>query len=126
MTHQRRRSKEALRRRAERFFLSYGYPLTRTKRFTSLENVSGKQIKPLSLTDFRTQKLHDDVKHALKIIMGGCEICGYNAYLACLEIHHRDRNSRNNNRSNLFVLCRNCHYLVHHKEGYEEWLTKEV
>ena len=31
-----------------------------------------------------------------------------------LAVHHKDRNRRNNDVSNLMWLCHNCHYLVHH------------
>lgn len=31
-----------------------------------------------------------------------------------LAVHHRDRNRKNNELSNLVWLCHNCHFLVHH------------
>lgn len=31
-----------------------------------------------------------------------------------LAVHHKDRNRKNNDLSNLVWLCHNCHFLVHH------------
>lgn len=31
-----------------------------------------------------------------------------------LAVHHKDRNRKNNELSNLIWLCHNCHFLVHH------------
>ena len=42
-----------------------------------------------------------------------CEICGYNEYDFCLDIHHLDENSHNNDLSNLKVLCCMCHKKLH-------------
>lgn len=43
-----------------------------------------------------------------------CPICGWGEkYPEALIIHHKDRNRQNNDLSNLIVLCRNCHCLVH-------------
>lgn len=33
-----------------------------------------------------------------------------------LAVHHRDRDHRNNELSNLAWLCHNCHFLIHHDE----------
>lgn len=33
-----------------------------------------------------------------------------------LAVHHKDRNRKNNDFSNLMWLCHNCHYLEHHPE----------
>lgn len=43
-----------------------------------------------------------------------CEKCGYDNILA-LDIHHIDRNRKNNNLDNLQILCCNCHRLEHRK-----------
>jgi hypothetical protein len=47
-----------------------------------------------------------------------CQICG-NGDFRVLDVHHKDRNRRNNKLNNLIWLCCNCHFLVHHyvKEG---------
>ncbi|WP_421077455.1 HNH endonuclease signature motif containing protein [Methanothermococcus sp. Ax23] len=39
-----------------------------------------------------------------------CDKCGY----SYLEIHHIDKNSKNNNFDNLITLCRECHRNVHY------------
>jgi len=38
-----------------------------------------------------------------------------------LELHHRDRNRRNNRPENLETLCANCHRLEHAREWREVW-----
>ena len=49
------------------------------------------------------------------LIMGcaGCAECGWNKELGVLELHHIDRNTRNNHLSNLRILCPNCHSVEH-------------
>lgn len=46
-----------------------------------------------------------------------CERCGYNTTPAILQIHHRDRNRKNNEHSNLELLCPNCHETEHLQAG---------
>lgn len=43
-----------------------------------------------------------------------CEHCGASANLAT---HHKDRNWRNNDSSNLMTLCGSCHTSLHHSQG---------
>lgn len=50
-----------------------------------------------------------------------CERCGYDKEPRILGIHHRDRNPRNNNLSNLEVICPNCHSLEHRKHITHGW-----
>lgn len=46
-----------------------------------------------------------------------CMKCGYNSILGILELHHKDRNPKNNNKENLILLCPNCHSEEHwHKK----------
>jgi len=55
-----------------------------------------------------------------------CEICGYNK---ALEIHHINGNRKNNSEDNLIVLCRNCHWLIHHENEKickHKWAVKKV
>ena len=40
-----------------------------------------------------------------------------------LAVHHRDKNRKNNELSNLIWLCHNCHFLVHH---YQEERNGDV
>lgn len=42
-----------------------------------------------------------------------CERCGYDKYIQVLEVHHKDRNRRNNTTDNLEILCPTCH-MEHH------------
>ena len=44
-----------------------------------------------------------------------CEECNFDNPLA-LEVHHKDRNRKNNNLDNLQLLCCNCH-TIKHKTG---------
>lgn len=41
-----------------------------------------------------------------------CTLCG-TTDVRVLAVHHRDRDRKNNNLSNLVWLCHNCHFLVH-------------
>lgn len=42
-----------------------------------------------------------------------CCFCGYSDFPEALETHHRDMDRSNNNADNLFILCSNCHRIVH-------------
>ncbi len=42
-----------------------------------------------------------------------CELCETKDERV-IEVHHKDKDRRNNALSNLAWLCRNCHYIVHH------------
>ncbi len=54
------------------------------------------------------------IKIRLLAIRGGkCERCGYNKS-EILQVHHKDRNSRNNDYKNLELICPNCHYEDHY------------
>lgn len=48
-----------------------------------------------------------------------CERCGY-ATVEILQVHHRDRNRKNNNIDNLELICPNCHFEEHYLE--KSWL----
>lgn len=48
-----------------------------------------------------------------------CERCGYDKY-EILQIHHKDRNRKNNNIENLELICPNCHYEEHYLK--KSWL----
>lgn len=76
-------------------------------------HLKGKQIKPPSSLNaalrFRTKK---------------CPICGWNEYPEAFVIHHIDHNRHNNDLSNLIVLCRNCHFLVH--RGLKELPSRDT
>ena len=44
-----------------------------------------------------------------------CERCGFDAIPEILGVHHKDRDRKNNELSNLEVLCPNCHSIEHMK-----------
>ena len=46
--------------------------------------------------------------------VGACQSCGS---AQRLDIHHKDRNKRNQERSNLAVLCHQCHMQEHARAG---------
>lgn len=71
---------------------------------------------------------HDKVKsqQALKVRLLGergknCEHCGYNKY-EILQVHHKNRDRRNNNLDNLELICPNCHCEEHFLE--KSWLRR--
>jgi len=43
-----------------------------------------------------------------------CELCGYCKIPEILEVHHKDRNRRNNSITNLQLLCPTCHNEIHY------------
>lgn len=49
-----------------------------------------------------------------------CERCGY-PKREILQIHHKDRNTKNNFFSNLEIICPNCHYEEYYLE--KSWLN---
>lgn len=50
---------------------------------------------------------------ALKNLPNQCAICGYNKYLSVLQVHHKDKNRKNNTLQNLEILCP-----THHEEWH--------
>jgi predicted RNA-binding Zn-ribbon protein involved in translation (DUF1610 family) len=62
-------------------------------------------------------------KMAARGLLLACEQCGYDTHPEILGVHHKDRNRKNNDRSNLQVLCPNCHSIEHMKHtphGFKE------
>jgi len=57
------------------------------------------------------QRLGMEEKEYRQFLQRGCENCGIEKPLV---IHHKDRNIKNNRKENFMVLCRNCHWNVHH------------
>ena len=52
-----------------------------------------------------------------------CGRCNYNKY-EILQVHHKDRNRKNNNLENLELICPNCHYEEHFLE--KSWLKDRI
>jgi hypothetical protein len=48
-----------------------------------------------------------------------CERCGYTKF-EILQVHHKDKNKKNNNIDNLELICPNCHFEEHYLE--KSWL----
>lgn len=45
-----------------------------------------------------------------------CEICGWRLAIEVLQVHHKDRNTKNNSLDNLQILCPTCHAFLHFQE----------
>lgn len=66
----------------------------------------------------RSKGIFTNLREAKKELLkkhAGCQHCNYSKYLEILELHHVDRNRRNNHVSNLILLCPTCHTLEHWK-----------
>ena len=50
-----------------------------------------------------------------------CEECSYDSVPEILQVHHIDRNRKNNHISNLRILCPNCHQIDHFRKGDGSW-----
>lgn len=50
-----------------------------------------------------------------------CQDCGFDAFPEVLEVHHIDRNRKNNTPENLKVLCPTCHRIDHFKAKDGRW-----
>jgi 5-methylcytosine-specific restriction endonuclease McrA len=46
----------------------------------------------------------------LNVLGGKCDLCGS---IERLHLHHKDRNRKNNDLSNIQLLCASCHYKIH-------------
>ena len=78
-----------------------------------------KAAKEIWRPDFATVRKSMVKRNLLTV----CERCGYDAEPKILGVHHKDRNRKNNDLSNLEVLCPNCHSLEHSKHtphGFKE------
>lgn len=53
--------------------------------------------------------------------VGECQRCGWDENKFVLEVHHRDRDSDNNERENLELLCPNCHQIEHYTQEDGPW-----
>lgn len=53
-------------------------------------------------------------KRLIRFRKPSCEHCGTSERLG---VHHKDRNWRNNDISNLMTLCSSCHTSLHHTQG---------
>lgn len=58
---------------------------------------------------------------AFSIYPKECMRCGYNEVEEVLQVHHKDRNRKNRDISNLEVLCPTCHMVEHFKTKSGLW-----
>lgn len=52
-----------------------------------------------------------------------CERCGYSK-VEILQVHHKNRNRKDNQMGNLEIICPNCHFEEHYLE--KSWLKKVI
>jgi len=63
------------------------------------------------------KKRHNISLETYKKITKKCAICGFNKVV---QLHHLDRNHKNNNEENLIGLCPNHHKMIHMFQYKEE------
>tara|TARA_R110002074_G_scaffold380899_1_gene559737 strand:- start:93 stop:605 length:513 start_codon:yes stop_codon:yes gene_type:complete len=68
---------------------------------------------------------HTYRKTALQSKPNVCNKCSYNKYTQILIVHHIDRDRKNNNLSNLEILCPNCHAIEHYLNNDGPWTNKK-
>lgn len=98
--------------------ISFLGALSQNRKFCSRScvNKSAKESFKPSFTTVRKAML-------ARNLIEKCERCGFDAHPQILGVHHKDRNRRNNDLSNLEVLCPNCHSIEHMKHtphGFKE------
>ena len=93
-----------------------------SEEFSTLDNSKEKTTCSSSCanTYFRSGKDHPNyretsTKYRSKVDISECNRCGYNVFIDILQVHHIDRDRKNNELSNLEVLCPNCHSIEHLK-----------
>lgn len=74
----------------------------------------GKSFEPYGL-DFN-ENLKEKIRKRDKFI---CQIC-YQQINKKLDVHHIDRNKKNNLENNLISLCHHCHIILHNKHSAEK------
>ena len=72
------------------------------------DKVKSQQMLKLRLLDVRGKK---------------CERCNYDKY-EILQVHHKNRDTNNNDLSNLELICPNCHYEEHLLK--KSWLRNRI
>lgn len=60
----------------------------------------------------RKNKINKEKLAKLGLKVNQCRICKVSAEFANLELHHKDKNTSNNHRTNLMIICRRCHIMV--------------
>ena len=76
------------------------------------QNIDG--LKLLHLPHYGTGNGGSSYRErALKRQENKCEKCGYSKYIEVLQVHHKDRDRKNNIQTNLSILCPTCHIEEH-------------
>jgi hypothetical protein len=108
-------------------------PSRKTRRFCSIECKNAlaqdnkerrKRSKSLSKLNRGSTSSRSLRKHIFRIKEKKCEICGYDEYDFCLDLHHIDENPNNNILDNIAILCCMCHKKLH--KGIITYATKEI
>jgi len=86
---------------------SHCYYLRRKKQDQNYKKKNKNKIRILSRT-YQNKK-----RYLLKGDIKSCEICGFSDHIQILQIHHIDRNRKNNFRENIKIICPNCHMWEH-------------
>lgn len=64
------------------------------------------------------QRRRDQINKYLAGKEPQCDRCGYKKVPDILEVHHLDKNTLNNNKENLTLLCPNCHRAEHYLDRF--------
>ena len=68
----------------------------------------------------------ESTNYRTKINIVHCERCDYNSNINILQVHHKNRNRKDNSKENLEVLCPNCHCIEHLKDLQSDTLPTEL
>ncbi|HCC06165.1 TPA: hypothetical protein DEP94_02295 [Candidatus Nomurabacteria bacterium] len=86
-------------------------------RKTCSRSCSNKNREGIKCTGARPKDKATDLRRIkiklFKIRGERCEVCGYNKS-EIIQVHHKNRNRKDNNFVNLELLCPNCHYEEHY------------
>lgn len=74
------------------------------------------------IKEFNVMQYHGISLEVWKELTHECIICGFDKIV---ELHHLDRDKKNNQRNNLVGLCPNHHKMLHN-EKYSDEVTKEI
>jgi 5-methylcytosine-specific restriction endonuclease McrA len=97
-------------------------PCRKTKLFCSMEckTLISKTTRERRVSDRRARIARRGGKssrvlriYIFSIKKPQCEICAYDKYSYCLDLHHIDCNPNNNVESNIAILCALCHRQLH-------------
>jgi len=72
-----------------------------------------KKIKAINIIRRGNTKARTMRKYISQFRKMMCDICGYNEYEFCLDMHHIDHNPNNNHPDNIGILCCLCHRKLH-------------